>query len=592
MIAKIFITAILVLLPGLSFAEVTITVDGNIKHQVIEGFGASTVGWSDFGNDKMGAIRPKILDAMYNQVKLTMGDIHCAPYEGYNGTWGSQSNDNADPNVFNWAGFIWGRSDYDKTLLYDIAKPMGFTNILLRGGISRRWSDTWLSTLRDSDYNLYLQEAAENAVAVLIRWRDQYGIIPEWHQLFNEPLSGNKEVSDGVTIPAAQEVVDLVKAAGARFRLEGFDKIKMVVASEETEEKSLSTAQAIMNDPIARQYVGAITYHTYPHESTYCLISNILSTSGAGNPVQSRITVRNNIRNLAKQYGCQVWMTEVIDVVGSPTKFDTLRGRAIHIHDEMLYADASSFWGMYNSYEINSDARADNEGHFVTFDQNLQTFKIRGVGYAVGHYARWITPKETYRIESASNDKLVQVTAFKDEKKKNIVLVIINNKTQDAPVSAGLSGTSLFGKISGEQSTASAFWQSIVPFSPDSQTQIKLTVPALSVTTLSCSYVNNTTGDTKTDSLINAVGYPNPFKLNGGTGSFKVANLPLDVEMKIFTAEGKLLRVLREANYGNNGWIGWDGKNDNGEDVARGVYIYSLVDANGNRKTGKIGLAK
>ena len=39
-------------------------------------------------------------------------------------------------------------------------------------------------------------------------------------------------------------------------------------------------------------------------------------------------------------------MTEVSHAEVDPRSFDHLRGRAIHIHDEMVYADASAFYGM------------------------------------------------------------------------------------------------------------------------------------------------------------------------------------------------------------------------------------------------------
>ena len=56
-----------------------------------------------------------------------------------------------------------------------------------------------MNAIRSRDYNLCLEEAAENSVAVLVHWRDAYGIVPRWHEPFNEPLSGNMEVYGGTT---------------------------------------------------------------------------------------------------------------------------------------------------------------------------------------------------------------------------------------------------------------------------------------------------------------------------------------------------------------------------------------------------------
>ena len=97
-------------------------------------------------------------------------------------------------------------------------------------------------------------------------------------QLFNEPLSGNGELAGG-SVP---EIIDIVKRAGARLRAEGFATMKFVIPAEETEELSLEHATAVLADPVARPFVGAIAYHPYPYGSTYASVPNILATSGSG----------------------------------------------------------------------------------------------------------------------------------------------------------------------------------------------------------------------------------------------------------------------------------------------------------------------
>ena len=469
--------------------QARIVVDNGQQHQVMEGFGATTGSGTPPGDDVMGAMRPKIMDAVYSQVKLNMGDIHCGPYEG---RWDKTppdslpptSADNDDPDVFDWKGWNWQRSDDAKARLVDIAGPMGFDDYMLRGGINTRWGDKWLAEMRTKDRDLYLRHAAKNAVAILIRWRTEYKIVPRWHQLFNEPTTGNHEVAGA----NAREVVDLVKACGSRFRKEGFRDIKMAVPSEETEESSLAMAKAILADPDARQYVGAIAYHTYPYGSIYCDIGRILATSGSGRPDPGRIKVRNEIRDLAKKHGLQVWMTEVSH--GNADAFDTLRGRAIHIHDELLYADASSYWAMgnvANTRAVRSGAAAaKSEDSVVTFDPRAGTFQIRGIGYAIGHYARWIS-RGAVRLEAASDNPLVQVTAFRDDARGTLVLVLINNEPGAVRAKADLKGLGDKNalRFEGEQSTRAAFWAKIKPFDADSADSASIELPAQSVTTIS-----------------------------------------------------------------------------------------------------------
>lgn len=454
--------------------SVAIIIVASNRHQVWEGFGASTEQWSDCGNDQIGASRVPLWRAIYGQsgVGLTMGDLHINPYElKYpNGGCGwnvqSRQNDDSDPNHFNWAGFDFTSSDAMKKDLVDIAQPLGFNNYMIRGGVSTRWQDPWLNEIRSQSYDLYLEEVAENVVAPLRRWKDLYGIVPRFDQPMNEPLTGNNELFGA----DRQEVVDVVKAVGAKLKAEGLN-IKLVVPSEETEKVSLEDAQAILADPQARQYVGAIAFHTYPYESAYANIGNILNTSGAGKPDAERIAIRNQIRSLAAQYRVEVWMTEVC--CGGANFFDTLRGRAIHIHDEMVYADVSSYWGMFNTGPDGSSSYGEDS--ISTFGNGK--FRITGMGRAIGHYSH-VIKQGAIRVDASSGDPLIQVVAFRDDVRGKLGLVIINNAAVSKSVSVAVSGVTVSGNFNGEQSTTAAFWRPVT-----ANTQI--TLPALSVTSLS-----------------------------------------------------------------------------------------------------------
>src|SRR5438445_12728609 len=68
---------------GLGPFDLTVTVDTSITYQTIEGFGATHAGASFCGIDQMkdAAQRAAVIDATFNQVKLTMGELHIDPYE-------------------------------------------------------------------------------------------------------------------------------------------------------------------------------------------------------------------------------------------------------------------------------------------------------------------------------------------------------------------------------------------------------------------------------------------------------------------------------------------------------------------------------
>ncbi|MDD5688217.1 MAG: discoidin domain-containing protein [Elusimicrobia bacterium] len=100
-------------------------------------------------------------------------------------------------------------------------------------------------------------------------------------------------------------------------------------------------------------------------------------------------------------------------------------------------------------------------------------------------------------------------------------------------------------------------------------------------------------GSYVTVDLNNIKVYPSPYNpATAVNGKLKITNLPINSIVKLYTVTGDIIRELREIDYGNLGWLEWDGKNDNGDKVGKGVYIYKIEDAAGNKKTGKVGLVK
>lgn len=464
-----------------------VVVDTTTSHQVWEGFGSyinSYVYEPGVGDVLTPSQRARAIDAAYGQVGLTMGNV-TGIFESPGG-FGDSRNDDDDPFNFNWAGFNVRPTELVKERVLDLAPP-SLNNYYAGATVNLRWRDTWMRAIRSADYDRYLDEAAEQVAANVHYWYAAFGTEPRYNMLFNEALTGNGELFGGTP----QEVVDLVKRAGARLRAEGFGETMFVVPGEETEDGSLSLAARILADPDARQYVGAIAYHTYPYGSPYSSIARILATSGQGNPVPDRVAVRNQLRELGQTYGVPVWLTENSNASTTPFSFDALRGRAIHIHDEMVYADASAYFGMHSFWDrtshrlhFGSDATFfQSEGAIALVDTDGDEVYVTGMGYAIGHYGRWVRPGAT-RVGAASDDPLLQVTAFWDDGGQQLTLVLINNAADADEATIDLQG---FGggplTFYGEQSTEAAYWSWLEPFSIEG-TAFPLTLPPRSVTTI------------------------------------------------------------------------------------------------------------
>ena len=92
--------------------------------------------------------------------------------------------------------------------------------------------------------------------------------------------------------------------------------------------------------------------------------------------------------------------------------------------------------------------------------------------------------------------------------------------------------------------------------------------------------------------LERVLNYPNPFTTNTqfqfehnlGAGQL------LDVQVRIFTVSGRLVKTIdtQALSEGNRvAGINWDGRDDFGGQLARGVYVYkvSILSASANGKT-------
>jgi hypothetical protein len=78
-------------------------------------------------------------------------------------------------------------------------------------------------------------------------------------------------------------------------------------------------------------------------------------------------------------------------------------------------------------------------------------------------------------------------------------------------------------------------------------------------------------------SITQALNYPNPFA--GRTQFTYELSIPASkVEIKIFTISGRLIKILSgTGSPGFNSGVIWDGRDEDGDKVANGVYIYKIV---------------
>ena len=67
---------------------------------------------------------------------------------------------------------------------------------------------------------------------------------------------------------------------------------------------------------------------------------------------------------------------------------------------------------------------------------------------------------------------------------------------------------------------------------------------------------------------------PNPYRLNGGANSMEFRNLPHRATIRIYNSTGDLVKQIDHRN--NTSIQRWDGRNEIGEKIAPGIYVYHI----------------
>ncbi len=88
------------------------------------------------------------------------------------------------------------------------------------------------------------------------------------------------------------------------------------------------------------------------------------------------------------------------------------------------------------------------------------------------------------------------------------------------------------------------------------------------------------------ENLSNVYVYPSPARLHGGVNKITFANLPTRVKITIFSLTGRKIKQLEGETSG--GGLDYDLKDESGELLQSGIYIYRIVQLDGNNnETGE-----
>ncbi len=432
--------------PGDVFsADVTVTVNGNVVHQMMEGFGTTIRVFDDphvFNNFNQTTGRAnttmtptqedEILDKLYLDLGLTR--VRPATDESI-----EEINDNNDPNDTDLSmfDFEWKKND----ALIDIvkrARSRGVTNYFL----SPIELEDWMNEANPEEY-------VEWAMAIIRRWRDQGAELP-FYSIMNEPGYVRGGIWSGAYLR------DVIKLLGSKLEAEGF-ATKIIAPDDLHARFARERLDIIMADPDAAKHIGAFAYHLYgdwPEE-------------------------KQRIKTMSLQNDIPIWMTEWSPPPGYGTAA-AAEAWVNALHDQISEYNVSAvdhMWGFFGEWEPTNT-------HLISLLNSGATYtgyRLNKNYYLTGQYSRYVKPGFR-RIDVESTSSSIRCTAY--IKASSFVQVCANRSNIAQTVQVNLSGVSNFTELSAVRTayTGEENWAALSSVIL-AGSSFSVTLPATSVTT-------------------------------------------------------------------------------------------------------------
>ncbi len=368
----------------------SVAVDNNATFQTIDGLGASI----QTNSQPSEYLNSSFYDSLVNDLGATMTrGVIWPTFE--------KTNDDADPNHFNWSAF-------DDAA---IAPQMEFFKHMKERGASKFvvsvWTPPyWMKTNRSLKNGGVLRpdmrdEYAEYVAAFVIAAKRDFGIDIAGVSLQNEPLFVEPYES---TVYNPNQMRELVRAVDAKFKAEGLTTNIMIPEDITFSGRTEWWIGPTMADTTTKNFQGVIAGHSYFKPDSWTDLKN----------------------NVVNKYGRKVWMTE------SSNNAPTWAGGITvgqDLYNALSLGNASAW--LYWQYDDNS-----SNSQFALLTNGVPNPKF----YAAKQYYHYIRPG-SQRVSASSSDSNLLVTSVKNNPGGGHAIVLVNKGTDDANVSFSVSGT-------------------------------------------------------------------------------------------------------------------------------------------------------
>jgi O-glycosyl hydrolase len=403
-----------------------VTVNLRAARQSIDGFGSSERVWSDPHLGDSGKtfvprdVQDRILRALYGRLGLTR--VRNVLDNGVQKARGAP---------FDFAGKL---ADAHVEFV-EQARPFGLRTFF-PGPV---YLEDWMTA---DDPGAYV----DWAMAMLQRWRAR-GVTPLLYAPLNEPRIARDFPPEWMR----QVVIQL----GRRLRAAGFPT-KLVIPDDENPADAYRRAVAVLEDPDARRYVGAVAFHIYRW--------------GRWDPNDML-----RLRRLATRHRLPLWMTEYGSKSYTDWRSSLDWAEKLHV----LLAEASVnavdyIWGFFGDW-----VRTDTMIAIRFEDGAYRGYEETPIYWITGQYSRFVRPGDV-RVAATPATADVLVSAYRGPGRATVVATNPGGRAQTIRVR--LAGGKVKPVVRPVRSSASERWRALPPL-PLRGGAFTATLPPESVTT-------------------------------------------------------------------------------------------------------------
>lgn len=317
----------------------------------------------------------------------------------------------------------------DRALDYILAaRPFGLSELTgMEGRVPAAMAGSGVRTLWPECYDLYV----ERVIALLLHWRDVFGVTLAAWALYNEP----HYPLNHPPLLSPEGHVELTKRLGRALERAGLETRLYVADDWSPRHRTLDIARAVLADAEARSFVLAAGYHGY---------------DGYDNTAHDRSTfsdqraARRELRALCDEHGVELWMTELSHFRTTTSEWDDIAFLAGAVTDDLNEGGVHAWDFMLAVWQGNwrrnerGGPQAVAEFYYEP-DGTVRRTQLTRVATAMGHWSRVVRPGwRRIGLRGAGED--LPATAFVDPDGRRCACVLLNQPGPSRRVTLRLEG--------------------------------------------------------------------------------------------------------------------------------------------------------